>query len=161
MLTVLFTDPDILRYISGGKPYTTEEIFSIFSFFLKQYEANGFGPWAVASREDQAVIGLAGFKTVPHLENPDLGFSFLKPYWGKGYATETGQALVKFGFEKNRFAKIGAVVNRDNAATQRVLKKCGLSYEKTVVHHDKEFALYTAVSLAPGLGGAKPHGLQD
>lgn len=141
----LFTEPAIMRYI-GGKPMSDEQVVGLLSFFRTHYEEHGFGPWAVSLRDSDAIIGVAGLKFVHDLENPDLGFSFFKPYWGKGYATEIGRALMDFGFKHRRLGKIGAIVNHENAATIRVLQKLGMSFEKTVSRLGMEWELYTATS---------------
>ncbi len=54
-----------------------------------------------------------------------------------------------FGFKTQRFSKIGAIVNSENAATIRVLQKVGMSFEKKVSRHEMEWDLYTASPASP------------
>ena len=59
---------------------------------------------AVIEKESGLFIGWSGFKYYKdgvnnHSNYYDLGYRFIPEYWGKGYATETCVAWMKYGFE--------------------------------------------------------------
>ena len=59
-------------------------------------------------------------------------FSNLGPdraYWGKGYATETFQEVLRFGFETLGLQHIADTCDVLNTASARVMEKCGLTLE--------------------------------
>jgi len=58
-----------------------------------------------------------------------IGYVFNKNYWGKGYATETVQALVAFGFTRLALHRIAARCEPENIASNKVLKKAGMRFE--------------------------------
>ena len=45
-------------------------------------------------------MGWCGLKYRSELNENDLGYRFKKYFWGKGYATETAYASIKYGFNK-------------------------------------------------------------
>jgi RimJ/RimL family protein N-acetyltransferase len=60
-----------------------------------------------------------------------LGFVLAPEAWGKGLATEATQAIVKAGFRLTAAVEILASVRVENAASRRVLEKCGFEMMST------------------------------
>jgi ribosomal-protein-alanine N-acetyltransferase len=58
-----------------------------------------------------------------------IGYFIDHMEWGKGYATEAVQALLKYGFETLKLHRIEATCDADHQATRRVLEKAGLKRE--------------------------------
>jgi RimJ/RimL family protein N-acetyltransferase len=56
----------------------------------------------------------------------EVDFLLGKSYWGKGYATEAGEAALNFAFEKLGLDEIVGIVHPENKASRRVLEKLGL-----------------------------------
>ncbi len=57
----------------------------------------------------------------------NIGYWLGAPYWGLGYATEAVQALVENIFDSESIEDVKADVRVGNAASRRVLEKCGFS----------------------------------
>jgi RimJ/RimL family protein N-acetyltransferase len=55
----------------------------------------------------------------------EIGYWFAKPVWGRGIATETGRALLAYGFEALGLPLIHYRAFADNHASQRVAHKLG------------------------------------
>src|SRR5690606_6543562 len=55
----------------------------------------------------------------------ELGYWIDRPYWGLGYATEAGRAVVDMAFEGLRLESLDAGHYLDNPASARVLAKLG------------------------------------
>lgn len=58
-----------------------------------------------------------------------IGYTIFNNFWGKGYATECVECLVKLGFGQLKLHRLEAHVNLDNPASKKVLKKVGFTYE--------------------------------
>ncbi|MHA6288077.1 GNAT family N-acetyltransferase [Maricaulis sp. CAU 1757] len=75
--------------------------------------------------------GLAGgggvFRRTPQSEW-EIGYWVAKRCWGRGYATELGQALIGLAREQLGANRIIAGHNEDNPASGRVLEKLGFRY---------------------------------
>ena len=78
-------------------------------------------------------MGFAGLKYLPELEEVDIGYRFASKFWGKGFATECGEALLKFGFEELNLKRIIAWVMPENTASINVLQKLGFQEEKRLI----------------------------
>jgi hypothetical protein len=56
-------------------------------------------------------------------------------FWGKGYATETANALVDFGFDKLNLHRVFATCDPANTASAHVLEKIGMKREGRMREH--------------------------
>ncbi|MEM8711425.1 MAG: GNAT family N-acetyltransferase [Planctomycetota bacterium] len=93
---------------------------------LKNYETRGYGMFAVEHLETGAVIGIAGLVHPGGQETPELKYAYVRDYWGQGYATEAGRALVEWGAAEFEMTRIIATTSPENAPSHRVLAKCGM-----------------------------------
>jgi RimJ/RimL family protein N-acetyltransferase len=79
-------------------------------------------PYAIAL--DGRFIGIIGLSFYEG-RAPELGYWLGEPYWGHGYATEAGRALIDAAQRTPHVDKIAARVLPDNAASLKVLEKLG------------------------------------
>jgi RimJ/RimL family protein N-acetyltransferase len=70
------------------------------------------------------LIGGMGFYRRPS-GVAELGFWLGRPWWGHGYATEAGRAVVRHGFANPRLPAFSSAHFIDNQASARVLAKLG------------------------------------
>lgn len=61
--------------------------------------------------------------------NANIGYTLHPDYWGKGYATEAVQALIRYLFESFGVSRVEAELHPDNPPSARLLEACGLVYE--------------------------------
>jgi ribosomal-protein-alanine N-acetyltransferase len=59
----------------------------------------------------------------------ELGYWIGRPYWGRGYATEAGGALLAFAFRHLGLERIIVSAMLDNPASRRVIEKLGFRPE--------------------------------
>lgn len=121
-------DEEIVRYIRAPKSY--EECRVFLEQIIEWYKGPKIN-WRVAllSKEDDQVIGSFAVIPVGDTDDMQLGYSLLKEYWGKGYATEITEAGLKYVFEKLGYSSIAAITELANTASQKVLLKCGFYLE--------------------------------
>jgi len=128
----LDSDPIVHTFL-GKKPIKTlEEAAAIIEFINLQYEENGIGRWAVIEKETERFIGWSGFKFITNPINGknnyyDLGYRFLRKFWGKGFASESAQACLNYGFNKMNQKALFAMADKNNLASNRILEKIGMS----------------------------------
>lgn len=71
------------------------------------------------------LIGGIGFGRVPGSDEIEFGYWLARPYWGRGYATEAGRALIANARDSLRLKRLVAGHFTDNPASGRVLAKLG------------------------------------
>ncbi|MCH2045824.1 MAG: GNAT family N-acetyltransferase [Saprospiraceae bacterium] len=128
----LDSDPEVHAYLGGNPIGTIEEAKYIVNKIRKQYEQNGIGRWAVLLKETGEFIGWSGLKLVNdatvngRTNYYDLGYRFIKKYWGNSYATETARVALDYAFGDLGCVEVYATTDARNHASNRVLEKVGL-----------------------------------
>ena len=135
-LVELDGDPEVMRFLTGGKPTPREEIRDrILPRLLAYYErSEGFGFWAAEEKSTGHFVGWFHFR--PRLREPrageiELGYRLRRSAWGKGYATEGSRALIRKGFTELGVERVFAETMAVNLGSRRVMEKSGLTLVRT------------------------------
>jgi RimJ/RimL family protein N-acetyltransferase len=147
-LLVLDGDPRVMRFLEPTIKSRAQIQAQVLPRLLACYDRYpGFGFWAAHTRTGGAFIGWFGLRPVtptagPMVEWPDappgdtavasLGYRLRASAWGRGYATEGAQALVRRAFTELGVSRIVATTMAVNTASRRVLEKAGLTCTRTV-----------------------------
>lgn len=88
--------------------------------------ALGWGIWIMFDREENVVVGDAGFKGRPDGDGTvEIGYGVAPAYQRRGYATEAVQALIAWAFAHPEVRRIVAECVPENTPSLRVLTKLG------------------------------------
>ena len=110
--------------------------------YLSDYKNYGYGRFAAIFKPENKIIGFAGLKYLPGLDETDIGFRFLPKYWGIGIATEISIEIIKYGFEVLNLKKIIAIVYPENIASCKVLEKIGFKLYKFDTYDNADGKIY-------------------
>ena len=134
-LVDLNSDPEVMRYLTGGKPTPREVIRDkVIPFHLAVYDRfDRLGTWAAESTATGEFLGWFHFRPGhgTDITNIDLGYRLRRSVWNKGYATEGSHALISTGFADLGVERVFAHTMTVNAASRRVMEKCGLTLVRT------------------------------
>lgn len=124
---------EVLRYVDEAPKTSLEEVRSILQEApLRDYAVRGYGRMACIDKRSGKLVGFSGLKYLADLQETDIGYRFLPECWGRGYATESAQALIGHGRAAHGLDRIVGLVDPANGASRRVLEKLGLVYERTL-----------------------------
>jgi len=139
-------DPEVMKYINGGKVTTREDVQDIFLPRLKAYSdtATGSGLWMVTLLETGEYIGWVLVRTIDFFDdskptqwqNLELGWRFKRSSWGKGYATEAAQAVVARLKNQGGATHFTALAEEENSGSINIMKKLGMHFDKRDLHRD-------------------------
>ena len=127
----LDSDPEVMRFLTGGGGTPREEIErDILPRFLGYYARyDGFGFWAAIERASGDFLGWFSFR--PHEGSApgevEIGYRLRRAAWGRGYATEGARALIRQGFGALGVRRVVANTYEHNVGSRRVLEKAGLT----------------------------------
>ena len=135
-LFTLNSDPEVMRYITGGRPMPREEIRDqIIPFHLRAYDRlDRLGTWVAESAANGEFLGWFHFRPghgSDDITNIELGYRLHRSAWHQGYATEGSRALVSRGFTDLGVGRVFALTMAANTASRHVLEKCGLTLVRT------------------------------
>ena len=141
----IYADREVMRYIGSGDSHSesVDETERRLQGLMNHQDEHGFSLWAVTDRANGTVMGYAGLIHYAH-RGPEieLAYRLAKPYWGKGYATEAARGWLRYGFDELGLDRIVAVTHPENVASQRVLEKVGMRYERMAIHDGVRVRLY-------------------
>jgi RimJ/RimL family protein N-acetyltransferase len=133
-LFALDNDPEVMRFINGGKP-TSRETIQAHTLPRLLHDSPCFstrGYWAAEEKATGTFLGWFEFRPLDEhcAAVVELGYRLNKAAWGKGYATEGSRALISKGFTDLGVERITANTMAVNARSRRVLEKAGLSFRR-------------------------------
>jgi RimJ/RimL family protein N-acetyltransferase len=111
-LRALHADPEVMRFLD---PAPVENYLGE-SFHAAHEKATG------------RFVGWFEFKGTGEVE---LGYRLHREFWGLGYATEGGKALIERGFVSGAVQRVVATTMFVNSGSRRVMEKCGLRHVRT------------------------------
>jgi RimJ/RimL family protein N-acetyltransferase len=129
----LNSDPEVMRYL--GRPAPREFLRDeVIPFHLGVYQRfDRLGTWAAESADNGEFLGWFHFRAEDgDITDIHLGYRLRRSAWNKGYATEGSKALINMGFTDLGVQRVYAHTMTANAASRRVLEKCGLTLVRTV-----------------------------
>lgn len=123
---------DVLRYFPPNpNPLTRERAQTMIARILAHWDENNYGLWAVTLAETGRLLGRCGLQYIAETDEVEVDFILDRDFWGQGFATEAGNASLKYGFENLEVNEIIGLVHPENIASQRALQKIGMQYVET------------------------------
>ncbi|MFP1625452.1 GNAT family N-acetyltransferase [Streptomyces sp. 5K101] len=140
-LLALDNDPEVMRYLNGGRPTTHEEVLrDTMPALLRHYPCldgrpgvEGRGYWAAQDRGSGVFLGWFEFRPLraDSRDQVELGYRLGRRAWGHGLATEGSRALIRLGFTELGVLRVRAHTMTVNERSRRVMEKAGLRYVRT------------------------------
>jgi ribosomal-protein-alanine N-acetyltransferase len=85
--------------------------------------------WGITLKDEDRVIGRAGFHAWSLSNRAMLGYDLAREFWGRGLASEAIRAIIRFGYEEMKLNRIEAETIEDNHESRRMLERLGFTLE--------------------------------
>ncbi len=145
-LIEMYLEPDSNKYVAPlkNKP---RELFK--SFLQKKIEQNHheLGFWVALEKESNKLLGTVNLNLFEPLSIYHVGCHLIKDYWNQGYATELLEAVIHYGFHEKKLKEIHGIVEKENLASKKLLKKLGFNYDSTEILEGGQVEVYTLQPL--------------
>jgi len=139
----LNSDPEVIKYAEATPTRNLKEARErLEQGPLADYEKYGYGRFAVELKETGKVIGFCGIKYIPEIELPEVGYRYLKAYWGRGIGTEAARVCVDFARDDLKISKLIALIIPENTASIRLSEKLGMTRGPLIRIYDVEAYQY-------------------
>jgi len=120
-------DPEVSLHTS----WTPHETIATTRQFLREAKDAWKGDvrfdWIVFEQASKKLVGGAGARVQGH--TVEIGYVFARFAWGKGYASEAARAMVDHALASPEVWRVQAHCSVGNAASARVMEKCGMKKE--------------------------------
>ncbi len=143
----MHSDPDVMKFILG-RTRTEDESRDYLAELMRLYESHKMGQFMVFEKETRAPLGRCGYSffmgqeedgltsyywgTDALSDNPEreevveLGYTFARGSWGKGYASEAAKAMFPYAHNVLKTPEITSLINQQNIASIKVAERNGL-----------------------------------
>ena len=126
------SDAEVQRYISGA-PLSEQDTRDLIEM-LRDWERERpprARPFVFVHTARNELIGFGGLYWAGDQKRwqAELGYTLHRAWWGQGYASEAGAALLRLGFTNLRLHRVFAECHPDNTASARVMQRLGMTYE--------------------------------
>ncbi len=163
----IHADPEVARYIGAGNPRPQAETERWFQDIQDSYRNANLGQLTVIRKSDGARIGRCGLSdaviettaTPGQLRKgwffsahapvdvdveklPELGYTFGRDNWGKGYATEAARSVYEYAQSQSAYPAIMSVIHAGNLGSRAVVMKFGVRYIDVVELAGRPFERY-------------------
>ncbi|WP_076412226.1 GNAT family N-acetyltransferase [Shewanella sp. UCD-KL12] len=135
----LLSNPRVLTYYDIEQFQEIDQAASLINSDAGKYAKGLMLRWAVRQKESSKYIGGCGinrFEADRH--TAVIGYEFCPSTWGKGFATESLQAVIEFCFSTHcpqHVNRIEAYTMTGNHASEAILGKLGFSREGLLRQH--------------------------
>jgi RimJ/RimL family protein N-acetyltransferase len=145
---LVYGDPEVRDHWSAFRGTLEEfgERFATGRLWLGS--TDGFGYRALQRKQDGALLGLMGFQNhgeesmdwllmpdgsrtvghIPGLIDAELTYALGRPYWGQGYATEAGEAMIGYGFAELGIDRIINAISHENRRSRELMRRLGFVF---------------------------------
>lgn len=135
------SDPQVHTFL-GKKPVVSkQEALNMIRFIKKQYVDFGIGRWAIVDKASKEFVGWGGLKfrsdeTNGYINYYEIGYRLLRKHRGKGFATESTIASLRYAFDVLNLDKVYAMANVENHASRKALQKSGFKITNRFEHEE-------------------------
>ena len=132
-LHAIYGDAEVTRWVDGDYSEVAATRAAL-EEHVARHELDGFAFWAVLRGDE--LVGEVGFGRWD--DEVEMGWTFARHAWGRGYATEAGRAALTAA----PAGRVVAVIRRENVASIRVAEKLGFALEGPRPVRGREQLLY-------------------
>ena len=100
-----------------------------------ELDPGGVGHWAIETRVQPRVVGGVSLQPAPAASGSLAIAWVLEPTsWGNGYATEAGDALIRWAIHERGVLEVFAIVQPDNARAAATAERIGMQWVTELGH---------------------------
>ena len=123
-------DPEVMRYVHGGQPYTEAEVDEFFSRQARQLAEQDVCMGALVEKASGRMVGICGTQPLGTTGDLEIGWWLSREVWGRGYATEGGGAALRHVLETLHRPRAVAIIDPPNEASKAVVARLGMTYDR-------------------------------
>lgn len=111
---------------------------------LERYDIGLYGLHALVEKNSGQFVGYCGLliQEIDGTSELEIGYSLLRKYWGKGYATEAAVFFRKYAFKHRLARSIISLIHHENLPSQAVAIRNGMEPSGTSTWRDIPVVVY-------------------
>ena len=121
------SDDEVMQYTTGKGLDEAENLRQL-KMCIACYSRpdNDFWVWAIVRKSDQQFVGTCAL--VPNEHRSEIGYRFLRKFFGMGYGQEICNGVIEYGIHERRLPEIIAYADVRNVASIKILDRSPLPF---------------------------------
>jgi RimJ/RimL family protein N-acetyltransferase len=146
----IYSDVEVVQYYSGKGVLTLEQTRQHIVEHLAEWSNDTLGRHAVVRKQDGEFLGQVHLNWYVNTFNRwsdeadppfnslevELAFAFGRRYWGKGYAYEACQVMVRYAFVDLRLRRLVGAAMSENLRSVNLQRRLGYRVERNLAPTD-------------------------
>ncbi len=138
----LDSNPNVHRFLGNDYLTSIEQVYPIIESVQNQYLQNGIGRYMTFLKDTNEPIGWSGIKFITeepengHIRFYDIGYRLMEEHWRKGYGLEAALFWRDYAFTTIQTKALYASAHIDNAGSNAILQKIGMTQCEIYNHHN-------------------------
>jgi [ribosomal protein S5]-alanine N-acetyltransferase len=143
-LSILRSDPAVNRYLKRPVRASEDEALAFIYKIKEGIAAGRCYYWVLSAKEKEQFLGtICLWNFSEEITVAETGFELLPAFQNKGFMKEALEAVICFADEKLKLRQLSAYTHRENAASSRLLTKCGFMLDPVKRNsQDSDEAIY-------------------
>ncbi|MBP2100433.1 GNAT family N-acetyltransferase [Enterococcus rivorum] len=140
-LSLFLQDPEVMYAYEHG--FSKEEVKAWLEWTLDSYKKNGYGLWAIISKETNEVVGECGLtnQVIDQVTYCEIGYHLRKEFWHQGYAIEAAAAVKNYAFKSLGKEEVVSIVRDTNVPSMNVAIRNQMTIKKRVIKNYRGIAM--------------------
>lgn len=151
-LLAISNEPEVRRYLWDDTPVTEEKLRKLLEDSRNNFAGSKYGLWVMTRIPEGDRIGFSGLFVPSGFTEIEIVFEVTARLWNRGYATEAAAAVLRHGWEVCGLPRIVGKANPENPASERILRKIGMTFEQEEQTSRETLRVYAASGRARGKG---------
>lgn len=126
-------NPEVCYFLKW-EPHGELEVTSrVIREWINQYHYKNQYNWVIEIQSSKRVVGEIGVVTLSESNSScEIGYCLGQDCWGQGMMTEALNGVIEYLFKEVGINRIYAIHHTDNAASGKVMHKCGMQLEGVI-----------------------------
>jgi ribosomal-protein-alanine N-acetyltransferase len=130
-------DPEVTKYLTWKTHENINITKDILGKWISAYSKKDFYQWAIVLKSINEPIGtISVVQQRDDIKMVHIGYCIGKKWWNKGITSEAFKAIIKYFFEEVGINRIESRHDTNNPNSGKVMVKCGLKHEGTMIQAD-------------------------
>ena len=129
--------------LSANRVSDRREAENWINLISSRWAKDKIGFCALIEKRSGKFAGWCGLWQLKESGEIEVGYAVAREFWGKGYASESAEAFLNYGFNKLNLEKIVAVARQENTASRRVMEKIGMKFDGIGKYYDRDLVHYS------------------
>lgn len=138
-------DKRVNEYIPGNRLLTLNDCKREINIYINNYKKSNLGRWPIFLKNTNEFIGVTGFRYLQNIKKTEIGLKLLPKHWGKGYATEIGNALIHYGLTQLKLNEIIAMADPNNTRSVKSLENLGMTFVKNGYYNGNKVVYFNVL----------------